>query len=524
MSSQLYVHGDILTMEDENPYVEAVFVKNGCIQKIGKKKEVEAYLEEDTKIIDLEGKTMLPSFIDAHSHITAFAQTLAYVNLSSAKSIEEIIQKLQVYIKDRNLKEGEWVIGFGYDHNFLKEKRHPNKLDLDKISIKHPILISHASGHMGVTNSLGLEKMHITDKTKDPEGGSYGRIDHSEEPDGYMEETAFMQKAKVAGNMTTQKYLDLLEEAQEIYLKNGITTVQDGLTKQQDFEMLKQIAQKNRWKVDIVSYVDMADNKQIVQNNPSYVRQYQNHLKIGGYKIILDGSPQGRTAWLSEPYEGEVEYRGYPSKTEEQVKKCIQTSLEEHMQLLAHCNGDAAAQQYIESYVEESKQITDVDTRRPVMIHAQTVRNDQLQVMKQVAMIPSFFIAHTYYWGDVHIRNLGEQRAKRISPAKEAVDLNLCFTFHQDTPVIQPNMLETIWCAVNRKTKEGMVLGEEQCISVYEALKAVTIYAAYQYFEEGQKGSIKEGKKAQFVLLDKNPLKVPKEEINQIQVMQTIYE
>ena len=151
------------------------------------------------------------------------------------------------------------------------------------------------------------------------------------------------------------------------------------------------------------------------------------------------------------------------------------------------------------------------------------IQKEQLKKLKELNAIASFFNTHTYYWGDIHIKNLGWERAKAISPAKTAKNLQLKFTFHQDTPVLPPNMLENVWCAVNRKTKDGKVLGEEK-IDVYSALKAITINGAYQYFEENQKGSLKEGKLANMVVLDQNPLKIEPKEIKNITVLKTFIE
>ena len=187
------------------------------------------------------------------------------------------------------------------------------------------------------------------------------------------------------------------------------------------------------------------------------------------------------------------------------------------MQILAHCNGDNAAEQFINAIEKEEKSIKN---KRPVMIHAQTIRKDQIIKCKKLGIIPSFFIAHIYYWGDIHIKNLGK-RAYKISPAKEALDNNMKFTFHQDTPVLEPNMLETIEIAVNRKTRNRKILGEKEKIEVYDALKAVTINAAYSYFEENKKGSIKPGKIADLVILTHNPLKVDKEKIKNIKIYET---
>lgn len=518
----LYFNGTILTMQGETPnQVQAVLVENGRIQAVGTIEEMKERITDKTQKIDLLKKTMLPSFIDAHSHITALAQTLSVVDLSKCTTFEQIINTIKEYQVQEQIPEGNWMIGFGYDHNFLKEKKHPSKLELDEASMKHPILIGHTSGHMGVTNSLGLKKMGIDETTKNPEGGTYGRMPKTQEPNGYLEENAFMNVSKMTGGFSISQLEKLVEKAQQIYLENGITTVQDGLLKKREFEVLRQLAKHEKLVVDVVGYVAIKENKEILQENKEYVNQYQNRFKLGGYKLLLDGSPQGKTAWMTKPYEDEQEYRGYPTHTTDEVQNYVDMAVQEKQQLLTHCNGDAAADQLLNAFSKQDSKNT--KAIRPIMIHAQTVRKDQISKMKQIGMIPSYFIAHTYYWGDIHLKNLGT-RAQHISPANTTQKEQLMYTFHQDSPVIAPNMLETIWCAVNRVTKSGITLGEDETIEVYDALKAVTINAAYQYFEEYEKGSIEIGKLADFVILDKNPLTVPKEELNTIQVVETIKE
>ena len=199
----------------------------------------------------------------------------------------------------------------------------------------------------------------------------------------------------------------------------------------------------------------------------------------------------------------------------------MKSALERDVQLLAHCNGDRAAEQYL-SVMERLERETGRRLRRPVMIHAQLVGRDQLPRLKALGMIPSFFVAHVYHWGEVHVKNFGLERAEHISPAGTACALGIPFTFHQDSPVIQPNMMETVWCAVNRRTKTGRLLGEEERISTLEALKAVTVYAAYQYFEEDRKGSLAVGKAADFVILGQDPLTADPMALRDIPVLETI--
>ncbi len=520
MSKQLYFGGDILTME-KPLYAEAVLVENGRILEAG---SIEKLLMEDPEnidLVDLQGKTMMPAFIDAHSHITAFAKTLNLVNLESAKNFTDLVDKLREFQKKHPLNPGQWLTGFGYDHNFLEEKMHPSKNLLDRMFPDTPVIIAHASGHMGVINTAALNACHITADTPDPEGGRIGRMENSMEPSGYLEEKAFTEISSKTGALSLEQSCQLMEEAQNIYLQYGITTAQDGITKDTEWALLKKMAEEGRLKIDIVSYPDLKEYQEIALQNQPYIKSYRNHLKIGGYKIFLDGSPQGKTAWLSSPYQNSGGDCGYPIYTDQQVEELMQTSLQQHMQLLVHCNGDAAADQMIRCYRKALEKVKTPGTR-PVMIHAQTVRYDQLDEMRELDMIASFFIAHTYYWGDIHQQNLGNDRAERISPAHTALEKGVLFTFHQDTPVLPPNMLETVWCAVQRLTRSGTLLGAQERITVLDALQAVTINAARQYREERKKGSIAPGKAADFVIMDQNPLKISPDRIREIQIVQTI--
>lgn len=536
---QLYFHADVVTMEEENGEIQtaqAVLVEDGTIIEIGDEEELRRKAGENCEYIDCEGKALLPAFIDAHSHLTAQAQSFSYCDLSGAKSFADITNLLVDFAVSRGIKQGEYVIGFGYDHNALLEKRHPDRHVLDRASqeiIKKlpesftnfpgndsenegiPIAISHASGHMGVLSTAALHAMGIA---ASPENKMIGR-EADGSLSGYLEEKAFIDLTAAMPKPSPEQSMKNIERAQQLYWSYGITTMQDGLTKADEWKLLKAMAEQEKLHSDVVCYVDLKDHRAIVQENPEYTKNYRNHLRIGGYKIFLDGSPQGKTAWLTEPYEGETDYRGYPSYSDEQVQAFVRESVEDSQQLLAHCNGDAAAQQYIDA----CEQIGGTAKLRPVMIHAQLLREDQLPKLKELGMIPSYFVAHTWFWGDIHLKNLGKARAEKISPVKTAVELGLPYTFHQDTPVIPPDMMQTVWCAVNRRSKDGVVLGEQQRVSVKDALKAVTVNAAYQYFEENQKGSICRGKQADFVLLSENPLKADPKKLNEIRVLKTFF-
>ena len=525
---KLYYGGDIVTMREETDAPEAVLVTDGKISYVGELVEARRQCLPGAEEIDLEGKTLMPSFIDPHSHIAMLAQYTDFANLGKCTSFKDLAVTLSDWLKEKRLAEGEVLVGYGYDHNFLDEQQHPTKEVLDRVSDTIPVCILHTSGHMCVANSVLLRECGITADTPDPEGGKFGREEDGT-PNGYIEEVPAMVKVLIpVFSRVKADFARQLEKAQQIYLKYGITTVQDGSTNASGFQKLAECAKEQVFHLDVVSYVLADDLEKTAEEYPEYYQKYHNRLKIGGAKIILDGSPQGRSAWLRKPYEGEKTYCGYPAHTQEETDRWVETAVEKGYQLLAHCNGDAASGQYLAAFEKAAAKTPEnpekIRALRPVMIHCQTVGDDQLDEMKELGMIPSIFVAHTWYWGDVHLKNLGSVRGAHISPARAAMERGLIYNFHQDTPVVEPDMLHTVWCAVNRVTRSGKPIGQEQCIGVYEALKGVTVHGAYAYHEEERKGTLEAGKLADMVILDRNPLKTDKMQIRDIQVLETIKE
>ena len=518
---KIYFNGDIITMNDINETVPAILIEDDSIIFTGELSKAIKIANEDVEMVDLEGKTMLPGFIDSHSHFTGVANSLGQCDLKDAKSFMQIKEKIIDFIKINKIKENDWVCAFNYDHNNLQEHCHPDRFFLDTISTKHPIILIHVSSHMGVVNTLALKKMNITNDISDPEGGHYGRDVNSGELNGYLEEEAFIEFNKQRGMLPIEKLLDLMKKAQDLYSSNGITTVQEGMVNRQLFQLLKLAASKKIFKLDLIGYIDLLKDRDLLLGNIEN-KDYHNHFRIGGYKIFLDGSPQGKTAWMIKPYLNSQGYCGYPQFSDDQLYQLIAQAIEDHQQLLAHCNGDRACQQYISQFERYLNNYQGAKSYDPVMIHAQLVTKEQLVKMKKIQMIPSFFIAHTFYWGDVHIENLGYQRASQISPAKTAFNQGLKVTFHNDSPVISCDLMKTIWCAVNRKTKSGIDLGKEETVTVYQALQAITINGAYMYHEENIKGSLVAGKKADLVILNQNPLKTEPLNLDKIKVVETI--
>lgn len=523
----LYYNGTILTMEGENDTVEAVLTDQGKIMEAGTLDEVKKAAEPEVHMTDLQGKTLMPAFIDGHGHITMAAQMSGVADLSECTTFESIILALKDYQKEHQVTEEGLVFGFGYDHNFLPGGKHPTKEYLNQVSETIPVFISHTSGHMGCANDAALRLAGITAETANPQGGVIGRVDGSREPNGYLEEAGMINLQMCMGSRMKMDVMEAGKKAQALYLQNGITTVQDGAATEDTVKMARAWAAAGILKVDIVAYAMVnSEPQKVLAENEDCVERYVDRFKLGGFKAVLDGSPQGKSAWLTKPYENSGDYCAYSWFQDEQVEEYMRMAVDSNHQILVHCNGDAAGDQYLRAYKKalELSHNPNKYNLRPVMIHCQTAREDQLDLMAELKMIPSIFVGHVYYWGDVHLKNLGEMRGNRISPCRSALDRGLIMNLHQDTPVTKPKMLHSVWCAVNRITRNGVKLGQEQRISVYEALKAVTINAAYSYFEEDSKGSIKKGKLADLVILDQNPMTVDPMKIKDIQVLETIKE
>ena len=513
----------ILMIGDQKAQPLSIAIKNKKIIWVGSHKNAKNI---QGKHIDFGDQAILPGFIDAHGHASYLAFATQVANLASPpvggiNTIKELQAELRKFIEESNLQPGEWVMGLGYDDSLLSEQRHPTKEDLNAVSTEHPIYLIHVSAHLGAANSLALSLANINTETKDPPGGKIRRYQNSSEPNGVFEETAAYPLQQLA--MSAYKDpIGSVKSAMEIYAKNGITTAQDGASSKETIGLMQAADAQGKINLDIISY-PIGQNGLLKEIDTISFGSYTGRIKIGGIKLILDGSPQGKTAYLTEPYykpphSESDSYKGYPLIPQSEVSKWVKEYAELKIPIMAHANGDAAADMLIEA-VKQADMNSD---HRTIMIHAQTVREDQLDQMKELKIIPSYFSTHTFYWGDWHRDSVfGEERAMRISPTKSSLDRSMPFTVHNDAPVVPPDMIRLLWSTTNRKTRSGKVLGEEQKISTYSALEAMTINAAYQHFEDDIKGTIEVGKQADLVVLSEDPLSIDPENLLKIRVIAT---
>lgn len=531
MPTTLFVNADIITVDDSRPGAQALAIRNGRVLAVGSRDEVEAAAGQGAEVRDMQGKTIVPGLIDAHGHIslTALSNGFANVQPPPAGPISSIAQ-LQEVMKswDQANPEATWLMGWGYDDSLMAEGRHPSRYDLDAISTEKPIMLTHVSGHLMACNSKCLELAGITAESEDPPGGVYQRVGDSQTPNGVLEESAIYKVFGLLPAATQAQRLALLEQAQAYYASHGITTVQDGASQLSNIADLQTLAANKKLFLDVVGFRVLSKGESIGEAF-TVSSDYQDHYRIGGIKLVLDGSPQGKTAWLTEPYahpphgQGK-DYKGYPRLDDTEVNEFISESFSRGFPVLAHANGDAAADQLVNAVTLANEALGAAD-RRPVMIHAQTVREDQIDQMQALGIVPSYFVAHTFYWGDWHRDSVfGAERASRISPLQSTVKRNMPYTTHNDTPIVPPDMMRLLWSGVNRVTRSGKLLGPDQRITPLEALKSMTINAAYQFFEENDKGSIEVGKLADLTVLSANPLKVDAMTIKDIRIEETIKE
>lgn len=530
----LYFGGDILTMQGTEPnYVEAIVTNADSIVFIGRLSESKE-LFPSVREVNLNGKTLLPGFIDAHAHFAGFpSQSIGAQILpppdAGANNISSLIKILKAWSTPENIQLTGWIFGMGFDDSVLAEKRFPTKEDLDKVSTEHPVMIIHISGHFCVVNSKGLELLDITSETPNPEGGIIRRISGTEEPNGVLEELAAIPiMPMVLGPKSEEALKSFLISGQDMALSYGYTTVQEGRAMPSSHLFLEHAAMTNFLKLDVVSYIDYSVADSLL-NTDWYSSFYKNHYRIGGVKLTLDGSPQGRTAWRTLPYliapDGAEEgYLGYPAiPNDKDVENIYENAFRNNWQIHTHANGDAAMDQMIRTLKKVTNKYGN-EGRRDVLIHGQYVREDQLDEFKNLDIIASLFPLHTFYWGDWHKELIGDSLGNKISPTRTALNKGLKITIHTDAPVALPNLMRVIWTATNRVSRSGNIIGENERLTPYEALKCITEWSAYQHFEEESKGTLEVGKLADLVILDSNPIKVDIENIKNIVVLQTIKE
>ena len=531
----IYSGGPILTMTDAAPRADAVAVKDGRILAVGALADVMKLKTDKTRMVDLKGATLLPGFVDPHGHMTGGGLQAMSANLLAPPDGKVTdIAGLQATLKEwaeankEIVQKAKIIIGFGYDQSQLKELRAPTKEELDAVSTEVPVLCVQQSGHMGALNSKALALAGITADTPNPPGGTIDRKPGSQEPSGVLEEEAWFKVIpKLLGSVGPAGLKTLAQSGSELWASFGYTTAQEGRSSKTIDAVLKEVTSEGKIKIDVVSYPDFTTDRTYIKDNAS--RTYDKRFRVGGIKLTIDGSPQAFTAWRDRPYYAPVGnfpagYVGYPAVTNAQILEVVEWAYANDVQILTHSNGEAATDQLIAAATQSEQKHGKAD-RRPVLVHGQFIREDQIDEVVRLNMFPSLFPMHTFYWGDWHRdHTVGPALADDISPTGWVVERGARFSTHSDAPVAFPDTMRILSATVARRSRSGDIIGPTQRVDVATALKAMTIWAAYEIFEDDQKGSLEVGKVADFVILSGDPTAMDPETLDQLKVMETIKE
>ncbi len=534
IADRIWLGGPIYTMNDAAMSVDAVAEKDGRILAAGPSDTVMAHRGEDTDVIDLNGQAMVPGFIDSHGHVVMGGVQALSANLlappdGTVRDIASLVAQLSEWTEaNRSTVEAVGlIVGFGYDPAQLAEQRHPTRQDLDQVSIEFPVYIVHQSGHIGATNSKGLEFLGLNAESEDVPGGVIRRGPNGD-PDGVLEGNIhFSSLGKLFGALGEEGFLELGRAGTKLWASYGYTTAQEGRAVPQVVGVLNKLAELNELDIDVAVYPDVMVDRDFVAANQS--REYSNRVRIAGGKITIDGSPQGFTALRDRPYYDPVGeyppgYTGIAYETMDTLLDMVDWAFANDVQLISHANGEAASDRLIAA-IEAATKIHGKADRRPVLIHGQFLREDQVDSYQRLGVFPSLFPMHTFYWGDWHRdHTVGPARADNISPTGWMVQRGMKFGSHHDAPVAFPDSMRVLDATVTRRSRSGDIIGPAQRVDVITALKSMTIWPAYQHFEEDEKGSIEVGKLADLVILTGDPLSIDPEDLETLRVVETIKE
>ncbi|MCA0870856.1 amidohydrolase [Seohaeicola saemankumensis] len=536
IADTIYQGGPILTMEDDLPRAQALAVKDGRIIAVGSAKDISQHNGADTRIVDLDGKALLPGFVDAHGHVFAVGLQAMAANLLAAPdgtvndipSLQRVLTEYAAQNADR-VKAVNAIIGFGYDDSQLAEQRHPTREDLDAVSTDIPIYVIHQSGHLGVANSPALALAGLTPESKEMPGGVIRRGEDGKTPNGVLEETPhFAALLAVLQNLDTDGSMTIFRAGTELVASYGYTTAQEGRATTGQAQLMAAVAASSEGlKIDVVAYPDVLVDRDFIAQSVS--RDYENRFRVGGAKLTIDGSPQGFTALRDRPYykppaHFRADYAGYSAASPDQVFDAIDWAFDNDIQILTHSNGEGASDMLIAA-IKTAAEKHGNDDRRAVLIHGQFLREDQVDAVKRLDMFPSLFPMHTFYWGDWHReRTVGPINAENISPTGWVMERGMKFSTHHDAPVAFPDSMRVLDATVTRRSRSGDIIGARHRVDVMTALKAMTIWPAWQHFEEDHKGSLAPGKLADLIILSQDPTAVDPETLDQIKVLKTIKE
>jgi len=504
------INGNIITINPSRPQAQAVAIKNSRIIKVGENAEIESLIKKNTKVIDLNGKTVIPGLIDTHSHMAGFGKTLTEISLRGVQSIKEMQQKLKKRVE--KTEEEEWILGRGWDQDRLKEKRYPTRWDLDKVSPNNPVVLTRVCGHVCAVNSRTLEKAGITAETTPPPGGEIDKDPKTGEPTGILCENAMDLVHNVKPELSEHQLMKACRLACWKAVEAGLTSVHWIISSPAEIRVIQKLRAKGRLPLRVYLLIPVGLLDHLIGLGV-FTGFGDEVMRIGGVKIFADGSLGARTAALHASYSDDPSTRGMMLYREEKLEELIMKAHKAGLQLAIHAIGDRAVDVVLTALEKTLKEIPREDHRHRIE-HASVLSKTLIRRMKKLGVIASVqphFVVSDFWVAD----RLGPKRARWTYPFKTLIEEGVPTVGGSDCPVEPIRPLLGIQATVLRKSSP-----EEQ-ISVDEALHMYTTDAAFASFEADAKGSIEVGKLADLVVLSRDPRRVPPDEIEDIVVEMT---
>jgi predicted amidohydrolase YtcJ len=525
----MMLNGKIVTVNPDFSIAEALAVKGGKIMAVGSSEDIRKLVGAGTNVTDLKGKTVLPGLIDSHIHMLGTGLALAQINCRTPPmgSIADIITAVKE--KAAKVKPSEWILGRGWDQVKLKEHRNPTRWDLDEASPDSPVWLTRTCGHVAVVNSKALEIAGVDRETPQPVGGNIVK-DENGEPTGLLEEAPAQNLVK--------KYLPLpgLEEkveaiklASKAFNEVGLTSVIEPGIESEDMRAYQKVAEEGGLTVRVnmmlrgrLADESVEESVERISNFPLTTGYGNDLLRFLGLKLLIDGGIGGRTALMREPYEDEPNNFGILTMPEDDLQKRMDAGSLAGMMIGVHCAGGRAMDIVLKAF-EETDKVKPIKGRRFALIHAYQPSEENFEQCRRMGVVAASQPSFLYYLGDSFYENVGHERSKWLKPHRAWIEHGIMLASGTDSPVTPYPPFPSLWASIARKTEvKGIQMGTDQKISREEAIKLYTVNGAYHTFEEYIKGSIEPGKLADLIVIDRDILMCPEDDIKDTKVLMTI--
>ena len=525
----LLLDGKVITVDSEFNVVEAVAVKGGKIIATGITPEIEGLQGEGTEVIDLQGKTVLPGLIDSHLHVVGTGLLLSQINCRTPPmgSISDILTAVKEAADKAEPRE--WILGRGWDQVKLSDHRNPTRWDLDKVSPENPVWLTRTCGHIGVCNSLALEIGGVSKDTPQPVGGNIEK-DEGGEPTGLLEEGPAMNLVRKHIPPTSfEDTVKAIKQASKAFSEAGLTGVVDAGIDSETMRAYQRVADDGELNVRVNMMLHGKLGDETVEESVERITGFpistgygNDLLRFLGLKLLIDGGIGGRTALLREPYEDQEENKGILIMPVEDLQKRVDAGNLAGMNIGIHCAGGGAMDVVLNAFEETDKK-KPIKGRRFSIIHAYQPTEENFETCRRLGIVVASQPSFLYYLGDSYHENVGDDRSKWLKPHRAWIDNGIEVASGTDSPVTPYPPFPSLWASIARRTEVlGTQMGTEQKVTREEAIRMYTIKGAYYTFEENIKGSIEPGKLADMIVLDRDILTCPEDEIKDTNILKTI--